>query len=350
MCDSSVGKCHWPSVWLALVAVATGPICAQPNGSAPPVLRVEMRPQVQVQASQVTLTDIAYLGSFDPGVLRRAMALPLGQAPRSGETASLQRDQVQRWLRSQTGLQAEEIQWAGSSVTEISVASHPMAGEEVVFAAEAALRKHLENSVSLSGTVATKIDLQAVSMPTTFNMPEGESVLRARPLGSTPITKHMLVWIDVFAAGRFVRATPVRFEVTVFARATVAAGTLAAETLLSRDHLEVREVDLTRFDLRRTGSGAGAIASGAPAQPTQRLRRPIQSGEPITDADVQPLPAVSRGDWALLTTQNGLVALESRVEVLQDGRIGQSVRVKQVNATSAVLARVSGPGRLEMQP
>lgn len=350
MHDSNVSKCTWNAALCALLAMVSGPVCAQPHDSTQPVLRVEMRPQVQVKASQVTLTDVAYLGSFDPGVLRRAMALPLGFAPRTGETASLQRDRVQRWLRSQAGLQADQVQWSGPAVTEISTASHFMAGEELVPAADTALRRYLENLASQSGAVITKIDLQPVSMPAAISVPDGEIVLRARPLGNARVANHMLVWIDVFSAGRFVRATPVRFEVTLFARTPVAAGTLAAETPLSRDNLEVREVDLTRFDFSSTWSGTGVIVSGAATQPMQRLRRTVQSGDMVSEADVQTVPAVSRGDWAMLTTQNGLVALESRVEVLQDGRVGQSVRVKSVNATSAVLARVSGPGRLEMQP
>jgi flagella basal body P-ring formation protein FlgA len=37
------------------------------------------------------------------------------------------------------------------------------------------------------------------------------------------------------------------------------------------------------------------------------------------------------------------------VEVLQDGQVGQTIRVKQTNGTGEVLARVSGPGQLDMQ-
>ena len=348
---SNVGRCNWWYTALcAVMAMVSGLVCSQPNESTLPVLWVEMRPQVQVKTLQVSLTDVAYLGSFDLAVLRRAMALPLGQAPRLEESVSLQRDQVQRWLRSQTGLQSGQVQWAGSSVTEISLARHPVAGEELVFAAEAALRNHLENMVSQSSAGAAKIDLQAVTIPTSLNVPEGEISLRARPLGNIRISKRMLVWIDVFAAGRFVRATPVRFEVTAFASLPVAVNTHTAKTLLSRENLEVRELDLALMDPNRKGTGAGVLVSTHAAEPTQRLRRMVKSGDMIVDADVQTVPAVSRGDWATLTTQNGLVALESRVEVLQDGRIGQSIRVKQVSANGAVLARVSGPGRLELQP
>lgn len=60
--------------------------------------------------------------------------------------------------------------------------------------------------------------------------------------------------------------------------------------------------------------------------------------------------AVSRGDWAVLRSGEGVVSLESRVEVLQDGRPGQKVRVRQHGADGPILARVVGRGLLELAP
>jgi flagella basal body P-ring formation protein FlgA len=59
---------------------------------------------------------------------------------------------------------------------------------------------------------------------------------------------------------------------------------------------------------------------------------------------------VARGDWATLHSAAGAVTLESRVEVLQDGRPGQRVRVRQQGATGPVFARVLGAGQLELVP
>jgi len=48
-----------------------------------------------------------------------------------------------------------------------------------------------------------------------------------------------------------------------------------------------------------------------------------------------------------LRIKDTAIELESRVEVLQDGLLGQRVRVKAKNAAGPVLARVTGAGRLE---
>ncbi|MNV36981.1 flagellar basal body P-ring biosynthesis protein FlgA [compost metagenome] len=82
----------------------------------------------------------------------------------------------------------------------------------------------------------------------------------------------------------------------------------------------------------------------------QRLRKPLKAGEVLTRAHLESMPAVVRGNWALLQARSGDVAVESRVEVLQDGREGQLVRVKVPGAKGEVLARVTGPGQVEVQP
>ena len=52
----------------------------------------------------------------------------------------------------------------------------------------------------------------------------------------------------------------------------------------------------------------------------------------------------------LARMMGGDVTVESRVEVLQDGRKGQLVRVKVPGAGGEVVARVTGPGQVEVQP
>ncbi|HSW16101.1 MAG TPA: flagella basal body P-ring formation protein FlgA [Ramlibacter sp.] len=67
-------------------------------------------------------------------------------------------------------------------------------------------------------------------------------------------------------------------------------------------------------------------------------------------ADVRAPLAVERGQWAQLRSGAGTVLVETRVEVLQDGRTGDRVRVRQPLAPSSMLARVVGPGQLEVAP
>ena len=108
---------------------------------------------------------------------------------------------------------------------------------------------------------------------------------------------------------------------------------------------ESREVDLTAL---RPGTRVRAAQAEEPTD--QRLRQPLRRGDVLTDAHLEATPAVIRGNWARLLARSGEVTVESRVEVLQDGRTGQFVRVKVPGASGEVLARVTGPGQVEVQP
>ena len=57
---------------------------------------------------------------------------------------------------------------------------------------------------------------------------------------------------------------------------------------------------------------------------------------------------VVRGEWATLRTTCGVVSLERRVRVLQNGRPGQAVRVKVLGTTTAILAQVTGAHAVEI--
>jgi len=112
------------------------------------VLRIELAERVEVAQAYVKLADIARLHSMELETLRHAMAVPLGSAPRSGETVTLDRARLARWLRAQLGLEASQIQWSGASATQISRSSAEISGNEILAVAQAALRKYLEESLA----------------------------------------------------------------------------------------------------------------------------------------------------------------------------------------------------------
>ncbi|MDB5750683.1 MAG: flagella basal body P-ring formation protein FlgA, partial [Ramlibacter sp.] len=70
--------------------------------------------------------------------------------------------------------------------------------------------------------------------------------------------------------------------------------------------------------------------------------------EGLRHEDVEPLLAVARGEWASLRSGAGAVHTEARVRVLQDGRVGDNVRVRPSAAAASLVARVTGTGQLEV--
>ena len=333
-----------------MVACSCYPAQTAPTGSET-WLRVELRSQAVVESPSVRLSDIAYLSSTDLELLRHALSIPLGQAPRPGESVALEGEKLGRWIRSRTGLREDQIYWRGSEQTTVSSAVREMPGEEVVAFAQAALSKHIQSIARQKGLEFVRLELEPVSFPGAVQLPVQERRLQVRPWSANAaISSRMMVWVDIFAAERHVRAIPVRFNIAAFAQVPVATRAMPAGVPVSLDTTTMREVDVA--------AQPGLINQGVwPSKSAQAqtvnasvLRNPTRIGDVISADKVQVKPAVARGEWASLVTRQGPLSLESRVEILQDGQIGQMIRARPANATSVLTARVVGAGQLELQP
>lgn len=118
---------------------------------------------------------------------------------------------------------------------------------------------------------------------------------------------------------------------TLVDRATLARWIQARTGLLSQD---IAWAGAERCSVRLADAGLAhplALAVASPALPA----RASQSG-------------VTRGNVATLRSSSGGIRVESRVEVMQDGAVGQDVRVRLPGAAEAVLARVVAPGQVEV--
>jgi hypothetical protein len=121
-----------------------------------------------------------------------------------------------------------------------------------------------------------------------------------------------------------------------------------SDSVLRRDVLE-------RWVRLRLGIGRAEIVWGG--APETVIRTPAQEMhavriEPAARAatSVPVVPAevsVARGDWVSLRLKSGSVELETRVQALQDGRVGDVVRVRASAATETVQARVVSNGHVE---
>jgi flagella basal body P-ring formation protein FlgA len=312
--------------------------CAWAQGDA---VRMELRPLVQVAAEQVTLGEVAALSTANLSLLKRLMALPIGPAPHAGETLRLDRATLARWVQVRTGTAAQAIEWQGAAVAEVQRVSSVVSGERLASAARETLRDWL-------GSRSTRAEINLTATPRDVTVPAGMLTVKARPIPpDQPIGRRAAVWLDLWVEGRFVRTVPVGFEVTAFGPAYVAADDAPAGTPLQAAHVEVREVELSGRGARPLPVRDSALP---PMSPQQQLTRFVSAGQVVGVHDVQPRPAVARGDWVALRIHAGAMELESRAEALQNGRAGQTVSVKPHGASGILEARVLGPGRVELTP
>ncbi len=346
---------------IGLGVLASDRACArEPDASA----RIELRPRVETGRREVSLGEVANISSSSLAFLQRLMALPLGRVPGNGEAVQLNRAALTQWIRQRLGVDAAQLAWTdGVASSSVRLTTTEVAGESISRAAQDRLREALKAG-------GLRAEVNALQIPRDFSIPAGrvEIVPRAASLAVVTAStsshsdaappRRQTVWVDIWADGQFARSVPVGFEVNVYGPGYVATRDLVAGQAVQFggygvDGLMLSDVNWSANATRPvSGPGRGSaapVASETSGVATLRLRRSVPAGQTLTRGDVEPVPSVARGNFATLRTQQGDIALETRVEVLQDAAIGQSVRVKLPNASTSIMAHVVGLGQVEVR-
>jgi flagellar basal body P-ring formation protein FlgA len=280
---------------LALLLVTAPPVFAGAHVS------LELLPQARVAGGTVVLGEVATLHCDDLTLMRKLVQLPLGRSPQPGEVSLLQREQLAAWLRRQAGVTADQVAWSGAAESHVLRGTPMLRGEDIARVALDAVGVVLASS-GQRGRVQVRIAPRDVDLP-------GRSWrIEVRGLEAGLGRRRPLLWADIWSGDVFVRTVPVALEV-------------ASDT-----------------------SEAAAMTPPDAAPPLQRI-----DSQQASARDTSP-PVVARGDWATLRSTAGPILVEGRVEVLQDGRPGQKIRVRQQGVAGTVLARVLEHGQLELAP
>ncbi|MDM0122184.1 flagellar basal body P-ring formation chaperone FlgA [Variovorax arabinosiphilus] len=338
----------------ALVFAALAPFAeAQTVGQE---VRIELKANVAISGPDVRLGDIAFLTTRDLPLMRRLIALPMGPAPRPGAEMWLDREAIEQWVLAKSGLRTlsylssrdvPTLRWSGPQGIRLESAAQQLSGDVLTDAGRASLVQQLS-------TQGVRAEVRPVGGMRDLVLPAGTATLRVRqlPEGSLP-SNRMVVWVDVWVADRFVRTVPVSFEVAVWAYRSVATVPLSAgaplDAVVRQGGMHAEEIDIARARPSVKSASSATIDDTSVAQ-DRRLKRPVRPGEVVANGHLETAPTVARGHWARLLARSGDVSVESRVEVLQDGRQGQLVRVKVPGSRGEVLARVVGQGEVELQP
>jgi flagella basal body P-ring formation protein FlgA len=324
-------------VMLLASAVGSWASAVQAGGGGARV-KIELPAQVKVQGTMVTLGDVAGITCSSLELLRSLMALPLGRAPHAGEFIRLERDEIARWINRRLGIPADQIGWEGDPFIQISVVTNEINGNTIANFAEAALKDWLMQR-------SENVRLQVVGVPRDFSLPVGPLKLQTRTFADMEPRKRMSVWVDVYVADIFIRTVSISFEVNAWVQAAVVRQAAPAGAPVAVSDIALHSVEIAALPSSAKFAGIQDTLMGQPF----RLRRAVMLGEVLTYAHIEPAPTVARGEWVKIHAVSGAVAVESQGEAVQDGRTGQFIRVKPSKAGGTILARVKGPGLLEIQ-
>ena len=299
---------------------------------ADPDARIALNERVQVRHANVTLNDVAQLRTRDVKTLRQLMALSIGPAPRPGESIVLDARVIARFVQKRLELAEGAVEWDGAQRVRIERAVQPLFGAQLQTAARQRLESWLRGRYDhFSVSAGQNVDDLLV--------PAGDVDLRVRDISDNQLPmRRMVVWVEVWVAGEFVRVVSLAFDVNVYQAAWVARHDVRAGDVLRAVDFERREIDAAKL-------GMTPIA-GFPEG--WRARHNVMRGAPLIEAAMQPVPVIARGQTVVLRSRVGAISLEARAEALQDGWPGQPVQVRMLAGRSPVRGQVMEDGAVEL--
>jgi flagella basal body P-ring formation protein FlgA len=202
--------------------------------------------------------------------------------------------------------------------------------------AEAA-RQHLLDRLA---PAYASIEVTPVALPSDVTVAAGAVRLQVRELAGQALRPRMVLWVDVQGGGAPSRPVPVALAVRAMRQVLVARRALAAGELVDSAAFEAQLRDVAAMPL-----AAAALLEGAQL----RLRKALNAGDMLLQADQASVTGVLRGDHVTLRSVRAGLVLESRAQALADGEPGQRIAVRPVQGEAAVRAMVAGPGLVRLE-
>jgi flagella basal body P-ring formation protein FlgA len=324
---------------VVLAAVALG---TRARAEEPDLLAVTLRQHVTVGLRGVRVGDVAELTGGTPALREAVAALDLADAAAARAGLSVKRQQVDFRIRL-AGVPAGLFRVDGVVETRVEPQRSSVAEADVLAAAKTAILKRLP----WSGDEISVQTLQPVAVSLAVEAPREDVVIRAEPHSSGMPLGRVQVDVGLWAGGVRQIAFPLYLDVRLYQKVAIALRRIERGEALNESNVT--------FD-RRPVENLRDYLSSPEAINGRKARQTLMPGRVLGAADVEdsgPEAAptlVRRGEPVKLLVRLGPVNVMASGEALQDGRAGQSVRVRNIDSKQVVLGRVTERSLVEVDP
>jgi len=279
-----------------------------------------LRADVSVDGDRVLLGDVFE----DAGPLA---AVPLMQAPAPGREIVLDAD----WLSRAAA--AYGLDWRPGSRLDRAVVTRRAVAvplDDVRAALAGAAAERLPGRVARAEVEVDDRDL-AIGLP-----PTAEPTVAVESMSLDPATGRFEAVLAAPAQGRVLE----RRRVSGRAHALLDVPVLARR-VLPGEVIGIRDIDWTQV---RDGRATADAVMDPERLIGMTVRRPQRAGEPVGYRDVVAPVVVQRGGAVSIVFEGPNLTLVARGRALENGSVGDTVRVANVQSDHVVEARVDRPG------
>jgi flagella basal body P-ring formation protein FlgA len=306
-------------------------ICFASVAAAAQGVTVSLKSEVFLRPGTILLGDIAELQGSDPA--RHDLAnLSLGPVPVAGLIRRISPDQVREAVRNtESGL---ELVFSGAPASEVRLLCRSVEASELL----PVIKAHVLRNTSWRNE---EVEILAVNKFNSAEVPSGSIEFRIPAKAVLPHSRNLLLPVDVMVDGKSTQTLWVSCALSIKAAVLQAAVRIPYGKALSEDDVKdsVAEIqDPVGGYVRKYEEVQGQI-----------LRRTLVPGEPVLRETLTSPFLVRSGDTVRLRFEQSGISLATLVRAEQSGKLGQVIRVRNLDFMRSVKAQVIGPGEVKAQ-
>jgi len=295
--------------------------------------QIEIAERSEVQGRTIRLGDIARIATEDKELADKLSAIEIQTAPLPGQTLTVDPNFVRTRLR-QARVDLNQIQL--TVPPKIIVVSRATLVSRTMIIEEA--KKFLLAQPTWAGKEVVIDDPQFVD---DVVVPPGPVELKAQRIGSSSAPSSSLVAVSVCVDGRPVRTLNLFLKIHVFADVVVAARTLSRRDVIAESDVQTERRDLSSLPPDVCLEAKDAIG--------KRLTRAAVKGQALSKSMLESAPDVSAGSKVTVIATIGQVKITLLAEAREDGWIGKTILVRNVDSNKTFRATVVDAGVAEVK-
>jgi flagella basal body P-ring formation protein FlgA len=287
----------------------------------------QLLPEVKVDSSGIFLSQLVVPAPSSSAVHSSTVVLPhirLAPAPTLGQTASFSRDQIITLARAAVPDFAI-TNWTGPGRVRVSRSVHNLTDSEFTRLLVDTLQRE---QVRDQG----QLELQLTHPLPPALVPDEGVTLKVTGLPSTGVGPNFIVRCELWNGSEHVSDWTVAAEAKVWRDLPVADANLSRGQLLKDAPISLQRRDvLTCRD---------ACTNFPTDDPNLEVNVTVPAGTPVLNHDIRMRPVVLRGRMVDGIYQQGAMTIDLRVEPLEDGLPGQTIRIRNPKTNRELYGKV----------
>ena len=287
-------------------------------------ITIRIPDRVEVDTADVSLGQMAQITGSASDRIEHLKRMVLGRSPLAGQTRTLSRDYILLRLR-QSGYDPAALSVRAPATITLTRRAVCISAADL----EMMAREYVNANPPFTGSELT---ITAVRTPGDVMLPTGDIrheiqyLPQTRPSGTLPLTVFFMT------DGKPVKRVQVTVNVVMVKSVPVTRRPIARYQLIQEDDLMMQAMDVTRLP-------ANTVMAYEEIK-GQRARRNIGPRTVLRKDQLEFPPVVKKGDRVQILAQSGGLRITTLGEVKSVGRVGERVRVVNLDSNKSLFARV----------